>query len=80
MFNVTTLAHAGLKYEENIMKVNVGGIDRILRILVGVVLIGLAIAGIGAPWTWAGIIPLLTGVMKFCPFYPLLGMNSCPMK
>ncbi|MDP2827089.1 MAG: DUF2892 domain-containing protein [Sulfuricellaceae bacterium] len=62
------------------MKVNVGGIDRILRILVGVVLIGLAIAGIGAPWTWAGIIPLLTGVMKFCPFYPLLGMNSCPMK
>jgi hypothetical protein len=69
-----------LNIEENTMKENVGGIDRILRILTGVALIGLAIAGIGAPWTWAGIIPLITGVMKFCPFYPLLGMSSCPMK
>ena len=62
------------------MKANVGGIDRIMRILAGLVLIGLAIAGIGAPWTWIGIVPLVTGVFSFCPFYPLLGINSCPMK
>ena len=62
------------------MKANVGGIDKILRILAGLVLIGLAIAGIGAPWTWVGVIPLVTGVFGFCPFYPLLGINSCPMK
>ena len=61
------------------MKANVGGIDRIMRILAGLVLIGLAIAGIGAPWTWIGIVPLVTGVFSFCPFYPLLGINSCPM-
>jgi len=62
------------------MKANVGGIDRIMRIVAGLVLIGLAIAGIGAPWTWVGVVPLVTGVFSFCPFYPLLGVNSCPMK
>lgn len=61
------------------MKANVGGIDRILRIVAGLVLIGLAIAGIGAPWTWIGVIPLVTGLFSFCPFYPLLGISSCPM-
>lgn len=59
------------------MKCNVGGIDRGLRVTAGVVLLGLAAAGIGAPWTWVGIVPLMTGVFKFCPFYPLLGMSSC---
>lgn len=62
------------------MKANVGGIDRIMRIVAGLVLIGLAVAGIGAPWTWIGVVPLVTGVFSFCPFYPLLGINSCPMK
>jgi len=62
------------------MKANVGGIDRIMRIVAGLVLIGLAVAGIGAPWTWVGVIPLVTGVFSFCPFYPLLGVSSCPMK
>lgn len=61
------------------MKPNVGGIDRALRIGAGLVLIGLAIAGIGTPWTWIGVMPLATGIFKFCPVYPLLGMNSCPM-
>lgn len=59
------------------MKCNVGGIDRGLRVAAGVVLLGLAAAGIGAPWTWVGIVPLVTGVFKFCPFYPLLGVSSC---
>lgn len=59
------------------MKCNVGGIDRGLRVVLGMVLLGLAVAGIGAPWTWAGIVPLVTGVFKFCPFYPLLGVSSC---
>jgi hypothetical protein len=62
------------------MKANVGGIDRVLRIVAGLVLIGLAVAGIGAPWTWIGVVPLLTGVFGFCAFYTLLGINSCPVK
>lgn len=62
------------------MKSNVGGMDKILRIVAGVVLLALAIMGIGAPWTFIGIVPLATGLMGWCPAYTLLGMNTCPMK
>lgn len=59
------------------MKCNVGGIDRILRIAVGIVLVGLAANGVIGWWGWLGFIPLATGIFRFCPAYPLLGMNSC---
>ena len=62
------------------MQINVGGIDKILRIAVGVVLIGLGIAGIGAPWTFIGVVPLATGLMGWCPAYTLLGIKTCPLK
>ncbi len=62
------------------MKANVGGIDRILRIVVGLVLITLAATGTVGIWGWIGVVPLLTGLIRWCPIYPLLGMNSCPMK
>jgi len=62
------------------MKVNVGSTDRALRIIAGVILITLAATGIFAPWGWIGIIPLATGIFKFCPIYPLFGFNSCPME
>ena len=58
------------------MKANVGGIDRVLRILVGLLLIGWTFVG-GPAWAWIGIIPLATGLMKFCPFYPILGVSTC---
>ncbi|MFJ5483695.1 YgaP family membrane protein [Pectobacterium actinidiae] len=62
------------------MKFNVGGIDRALRILVGLVLIALAATGVVGWWGWLGVIPLLTGVVRFCPLYPLVGINTCPLK
>ena len=62
------------------MKLNVGGFDRIARIIAGLVLIGMAAAGMYTPWTWIGVVPLLTGIFKFCPAYMLVGMNTCPMK
>lgn len=62
------------------MKLNVGGIDRILRIVVGLVLIALAATGAAGWWGWLGIIPLLTGVVRFCPLYSLVGLNTCPLK
>lgn len=62
------------------MKLNVGGLDRIVRILIGVVLIALAATGTVGWWGWLGIIPLLTGVFRFCPLYPLVGINTCPLK
>lgn len=61
------------------MKKNVGGIDRILRIVVGLVLIALTLAGTIGVWGWIGVIPLATGLFKFCPLYPLVGINSCPI-
>jgi len=60
------------------MKINVGNLDRILRIIVGVILITLAATGYFAPWGWIGVLPLLTGIIKFCPAYALFGLNSCP--
>ena len=62
------------------MKLNVGGIDRILRILVGLVLIALAATGTVGWWGYIGIVPLVTGLFRFCPAYGLLGMNTCPIK
>ncbi|GAB4089072.1 YgaP family membrane protein [Hydrogenophaga soli] len=62
------------------MNKNVGGIDKILRIVVGVVLIALTVGGFLPVWGYIGIVPLATGLMGWCPLYPLLGLNTCPMK
>ncbi|HIQ52875.1 MAG TPA: DUF2892 domain-containing protein [Pseudomonas pachastrellae] len=59
------------------MKANVGTIDRVLRILVGVLLIALTLTGIIGLWGWIGLVPLATGVVRFCPLYPLLGISTC---
>lgn len=62
------------------MKLNVGGVDRTLRIVVGLVLIGLTLAGQIGVWGWIGVVPLLTGIFRFCPAYSLFGMNTCSMQ
>ncbi|MCA0243843.1 MAG: DUF2892 domain-containing protein [Proteobacteria bacterium] len=61
------------------MKSNVGGIDRILRIVVGLVLIGLAVTGHIGAWGWIGIVPVITGALGTCPLYSMLGFSTCPM-
>jgi len=60
------------------MKANVGGIDRAARIVLGLVLLSLVVVGPKSLWGLVGLVPLATGLMRFCPFYPLLGINSCP--
>ncbi|WP_374514632.1 DUF2892 domain-containing protein [Niveibacterium sp.] len=62
------------------MAANVGGIDKVVRIGGGAVLVGLAAAGIVGAWGWIGIVPLATGLFGVCPAYGLLGINTCPMK
>ncbi|MBO4575600.1 MAG: DUF2892 domain-containing protein [Neisseriaceae bacterium] len=59
------------------MKKNVGGIDRILRIVVGIALIALTLTHTLPVWGWIGVVPLATGLMGFCPLYPLLKINTC---
>jgi hypothetical protein len=59
------------------MKVNVGSVDRIVRIVAGFALIGLTVVGTIGPWGYIGIVPLLTGLIRVCPAYSLLGINTC---
>ena len=59
------------------MNVNVGSVDRVVRIVAGVAMIGLAVAGTIGPWGYVGVLPLLTGFMRVCPAYSLLGINTC---
>lgn len=61
------------------MKMNVGKLDRTLRIVGGVILIALALTGHFAPWGWIGLVPLGTALMGWCPAYSLFGLNSCPL-
>ena len=62
------------------MTQNVGGIERILRIVVGLVLIGLAATGTVGWWGWLGIVPLATGAIGWCPPYAMFGFSTCAMK
>lgn len=66
------------QFKGNRMKVNEGVIDRSLRVIAGLVLIGLAATGTVGLWGYIGIVPLLTGAVGICPIYSLLGINSCP--
>lgn len=62
------------------MKSNVGGADKIARIVIGALLIGLALAGVIGAWGWIGVLPLATGLFNFCPAYRLLGINTCKLR
>jgi hypothetical protein len=59
------------------MSCNVGGVDRALRVVVGALLVALAATGIVGWWGWVGLVPLATGVVRFCPVYTLLGVKTC---
>ncbi len=59
------------------MKLNEGTVDRILRVLVGILILSLAFVGPKTPWAYLGIVPLLTGAIGFCPLYAILGINTC---
>jgi hypothetical protein len=62
------------------MKTNEGTVDRALRVIAGLVLIALAATGTVGIWGWIGVVPLMTGLMGWCPLYTALGFNTCPMK
>ncbi|HZW14114.1 MAG TPA: DUF2892 domain-containing protein [Noviherbaspirillum sp.] len=62
------------------MKQNVGSIDRILRIAIGAILVIATSLGAIGPWGWIGLLPLATGLFRFCPAYLPFGLNTCRMK
>lgn len=61
------------------MTKNVGNIDRLLRIVIGALLILGALMGYGW-WMWIGVIPLATGLMSSCPLYSIFGFSTCPLQ
>ena len=62
------------------MPKNEGTIDRVLRIIVGAILIALVFVGPQTPWGWIGLVPLVTGFVGWCPAYRLLGLRTCPVE
>jgi hypothetical protein len=62
------------------MKTNVGTLDRIARVVLGLVLIALTLTGAIGVWGWIGVVPIATGLIGWCPAYTLLGISTCPMK
>ncbi|RLA33362.1 MAG: DUF2892 domain-containing protein [Gammaproteobacteria bacterium] len=58
---------------------NVGGIDRALRIIAGLALIALTVMNVIPVWGYIGVIPLFTGLLRWCPAYTLFGIRTCPM-
>jgi len=61
------------------MQRNEGKLDRALRIVAGLVLIGLTLSKVIGPWGWIGVVPLLTGAVGTCPLYSLLHINTCQL-
>jgi hypothetical protein len=57
---------------------NVGNLDRVLRVAIGLLLIVLALTGTIGVWGYIGIVPLATGLVRFYPLYKLLGVDTCP--
>ena len=64
------------------MKTNEGTVDRTLRVVVGLAVLALffVIEGPNRYWALIGVVPVLTGLMGYCPVYSLLGLNTCPLK
>jgi hypothetical protein len=62
------------------MTKNVGGIDRLARFALGMVLIAMTLTGFIGVWGWVGLVPLLTAVFSTCPVYSILGVRTCKVK
>jgi hypothetical protein len=72
--------HAQRQKEFTMFKTNVGTLDRIARVLIGIALIALTLTGAIGVWGWIGVVPLLTAAFGTCPLYTVLGLSTCPMK
>jgi hypothetical protein len=59
------------------MKKNVHNVERVVRIIIGLVLLSLVFIGPKTAWGWIGVVPLLTGLTGWCPPYSLLGISTC---
>jgi Protein of unknown function (DUF2892) len=56
---------------------NVGSFDRIIRIVLGILLIAMVFVGPKSAWGWVGLVPLFTGLVRWCPAYLPFGISTC---
>jgi hypothetical protein len=63
----------------SLFKSNTGKVDRIIRVIVGVLLVGNVFTGLQTPIGWIGLILIVTGIFGTCPVYSLLGINTKSM-
>ena len=61
------------------MPINEGSLDRVIRVVAGLAILSLAFVGPQTPWAYLGLVPLLTGVVGFCPAYALFGIRTCKL-
>ena len=61
-------------------KINVGNTDRLIRVLAGAALVAATLGGYISNWGWLGLIPLLTGIFRYCPAYLPFGLSTCRNK
>jgi hypothetical protein len=59
------------------VKPNVGTIDRVVRIAIGLGLIAASMLGVIGAWGWIGLLPIASGIFRFCPAYLPLGLSTC---
>lgn len=59
---------------------NVGTVDRVLRVIIGLAIISLAFWGPKSPWAWLGVIPIASALIGWCPLYTVLGIRTCRMR
>ncbi len=59
------------------MQPNIGNIERVIRIVAGLVVLSLAFVGPQSPWAYLGIVPVMTGIIGWCPPYAMLGISTC---
>ena len=60
------------------LQTNVGGVDRIVRVVLGLAVLSLTFLGPKTAWGWVGAVPLLTGLAGICPLYSLVGISTRP--
>jgi len=65
---------------EKLFPVNEHVVERGVRVVIGLALIGLAVAGKVGAWGYVGIVPVVTGLLGSCPLYTVLGFSTCPLK
>jgi hypothetical protein len=58
---------------------NENSVDRVVRVVIGLVLLSLTVAGPHSLWGLVGLVPLLTGIVGFCPLYRIVGINTCAL-